>query len=83
MKLIIIDHADPSVGAMPMKYIIDVPFGGVMELQDLKDFRDAQLEVYKNYAIGKVTANYDEKIEHVDIIDTIELLKEFEKELKH
>ncbi len=67
MKLIITDWGDPSVGIWIISYEINCPFEkpdpDVIllddDFNDLEWFRQQQIDIYKEYAQGKLTAAYD------------------------
>ena len=59
MKLIVTDHADPSVGIFTQTWAIECPFDAESEGEDLEFFKDSIVEVFRNFAFGKVTAEYD------------------------
>jgi len=74
MKLIITDWGDPSVGIWAISYEINCPFekpdSDVILLDDDFDdlgwFRQQQIDIYKEYAQGKLTAQYDFELEYPD-----------------
>lgn len=58
-KLIVTDHADPSVGLLVRTFSVECPFDHQSEQEELEFFRNAIIEAYKEFADGKVTAEYD------------------------
>lgn len=58
-KLFVTDHADPSVGLFTSSYSIESPFDQSDEKEDIEWFRKAQIDIYKEYAAGKITAEYE------------------------
>jgi hypothetical protein len=70
LKLIITDHADPSVGLFERSYEIDCPFGSEADIEDRKLFAVEARLLFADFAQGKLTSHYsDEKQEqeHEDI----------------
>ena len=65
MKLLIQDHADPSVGLMPTTYEVDVPFGDDSDKEILDMFKDSMLHAYSMYCFGKITLLYDFEAEAI------------------
>ena len=59
-KLFITDHADPSVGVFAQTFTIEAPFEGTEEDFEVREwFRLEQVEIYKEVAFGRITAEYD------------------------
>lgn len=59
-KLFITDHADPSVGLFSETYTIETPFESCEEDFELREwFRLEQVKIYREFAMGRVTAEYD------------------------
>jgi hypothetical protein len=59
-NLFITDHGDESVGIFSQSFIIETQFENCEDdKEELEWFRNAQIEIYKEYASGKVTAEYD------------------------
>ena len=60
MKLFITDHADPNVGLFSSTWEIECPFENNVDDKEFHEwFRTAQIEIYKEIAVGKITAEYD------------------------
>ena len=59
-KLFITDHADPSVGLFSETHTIETPFEACEEDFELREwFRLEQVKIYREFAMGNVTAEYD------------------------
>jgi len=59
-KLFIKDHGDESVGIFSQSFTIETQFENCEDdKEELEWFRNAQIEIYKEYALGKITAEYD------------------------
>jgi hypothetical protein len=60
-KLYITDHADPSVGMFPCTWTVEVPFRvkPTRDKEELILFKQAIIELYKDFCDGKCTAYYD------------------------
>lgn len=65
MKLLITDHADPSVGLMPTTYEVDVPFEKDSDKEAFDDFKEKMLHAYSMYCFGKMTLLYDFEAEAI------------------
>lgn len=68
-KLIVTDKGDSSVGIFPQEWIVDSPFSDNLSKEEIKEasddlefFRKSIIDVYKEYAQGKITADYDFEI---------------------
>ena len=60
MKLYIFDNGDTSVGIMPTSFSIEVPFNqNEVDSETLEWFKDGQLDLYKEFAEGRLIAFYD------------------------
>ena len=60
VKLFITDHADPSVGLFSETHTIETPFEACEEDFELREwFRLEQVKIYREFAMGNVTAEYD------------------------
>ena len=64
MKLIVTDHADPSVGLFAASFVVESPF----ETHEIGDdcidyFKQDIIHVFMEYATGRVTAMYDFEME--------------------
>ena len=73
MKLIITDWGDPSVGVFENTMEIDCPFErerddffGEYQLTEPQEFKEQMLNIYKEYANGKLTAAYDFELKYKD-----------------
>ncbi len=65
MKLIVKDFGDRSVGLREKSWEVDVPFEKVdSDIQDLTVFRKDIEALYRNYADGRVVAEYDFELEY-------------------
>ena len=70
LKLIIVDHADPSVGLLESRYEIDCPFDSDADVEDRKLFATEAISAFVEFAQGKLTYYYSdekEEEEHEDI----------------
>ena len=68
LKLIITDHACPSVGLFERSYEIDCPFGSESDIEDRKRFATEVIPAFDDFAQGKLTYYYSDEIqEHEDI----------------
>lgn len=57
---IVEDMGDPSVGLMPIKYMVEMPFVPEDILDnDLDYFRNALSDIYKEYAQGNIRVYFD------------------------
>ena len=65
MKLLITDHADPSVGLQETTYEVDVPFEKDTDKEILDMFKDSMLHAYAMYCFGKMTLLYDFEAEAI------------------
>lgn len=59
MKLIVIDHADPSVGIFQQTWEVDCPFTSDSDKETLEYFRNQIALLYKEFGFGYVEAIYD------------------------
>ena len=61
MKLIVTDKGDPSVGIYPMDWIIETPFNDDWkeETDQLEYFREVIKALYREFAEGRIEAEYD------------------------
>jgi len=57
MKLIVTDYGDSSVGISPQSWNVDVPFN--KEDENLEYFRTSILNLYGEFAEGRLSAVYD------------------------
>jgi len=65
MKLYIFDNGDTSVGILPTSFSIDVPFNrNEVDTETLEWFKGGQLDLYKEFAEGRLIAFYD--FENID-----------------
>ncbi|HMW08416.1 MAG TPA: hypothetical protein PK079_23900 [Leptospiraceae bacterium] len=65
MQLIIIDHADPSVGLQETTYRVDVPFDKNSDKEILEMFKNSILHSYAMFCFGKMTLLYDFEAEAI------------------
>lgn len=73
MKLYLTDKGDESVGIFPVTWEVDVPFEKPDpdiillddDFDDLEWFRQQQIDIYKEYCQGKLTAEYDFELENL------------------
>lgn len=63
MKLIIIDHGDPSVGIFPMNYEVDTPIDKDSDVDDRTWFKKQLTLLYKEFAEGRLTLDFEDEIE--------------------
>lgn len=67
MKLHLCDQGDESVGIFPITWEVDCPFEKPDlsklftddDIADFEWFKQQQIDIYKEYAQGKLTAAYD------------------------
>lgn len=59
MKLIVTDHADPSVGMFQQTWEVDCPFTSDSDKETLEYFRNQIVSLYKEFGDGYVEAIYD------------------------
>jgi hypothetical protein len=66
MKLIVIDKGDPQVGIKEAQYEVDSPFGNpdtgelyTTSKEETDYFKNEIINLYKNFANGRVIALYD------------------------
>ena len=69
LKLIIVDHAEPSVGLLESRYEIDCPFDSDAGVEDRKLFAIEAISAFVEFAQGKLTYYYNDEKEqqHEDI----------------
>jgi hypothetical protein len=60
LKLVIIDYGDPSVGMMGNQWEIRCPFSD-KDPDDRELFRKSMIEIYGEYAEGKLSSYYSDE----------------------
>ena len=79
MKLYITDRGDPSVGIFPIGWSVDCPFDEKTEPETLEFFREQIKGIYREFAEGRIVAEYDFELKLPDL-PSGELDIEFDKE---
>lgn len=64
VELVVYDAGDPSVGIFPCSWTVMCPFcKDNTDKEELEFFRKAVLDLYKEFAEGRLTADYNFELE--------------------
>lgn len=63
MNIVVSDQGDESVGLFGSSYTIETPISETDDIDEIELFREMVIDVYSNFAHGKVTAFYQWEID--------------------